>query len=231
MTTDTELVQNSATKAWVLVIDHKHGANVTAHPSRAALDAELFQYCDTSWDTEFTEPRPAYDELVARYWEKMSEGGEEWHLIEECEIDGGAGKPAVSIKPMRLSDGRADYFVSIKVGDREVTPHVFREEYKAAYHVALYDWLLNGSGEEPDAVAFAPDDWPARVPPAASFADAYEAARQTLPRDLMLEVVSRNATGDGTEKLCRPDNEPDDEFARRIIATYLAVTSGPRKAN
>lgn len=67
----------------------------------------------------------------------------------------------VSIKPMQLSDNRMDYFVSIKVGDREVTPHVFREEFKAAYHVALYDWLLNGSGEEPDVVEFGPDDWPA----------------------------------------------------------------------
>lgn len=75
----------------------------------------------------------------------------------------GDGRPTVSIKPMQLSDNRTDYFVSIKVGDREVTPHVFREEYKAAYHVALYDWLLNGSGEEPDCVEFGPDDWPARV--------------------------------------------------------------------
>jgi hypothetical protein len=64
---------------------------------------------------------------------------------------------------MELSDDRMDYFVSIKVGDREVTPHVFREEYKAAYHVALYDWLLNGTGEEPDCVEFGPKDWPARV--------------------------------------------------------------------
>jgi hypothetical protein len=71
--------------------------------------------------------------------------------------------PVVSIKPMPLSGGRTDYFVSIKVGDKEVTPHVFREEYKAAYHVALYDWLLNGVGDEPVVVAFGPDDWPAQV--------------------------------------------------------------------
>lgn len=72
----------------------------------------------------------------------------------------------VSIVPMALSDGRTDYFVQIKVGDRAVTPHVFREEYKSAYHVALYDWLLNGTGEEPDCVEFGPDDWPGRVMPA-----------------------------------------------------------------
>ncbi len=75
-------------------------------------------------------------------------------------VDAGA-RPIVKIKPMTLSGNRTDYFVSIQCGDREVTPHVFREEYKAAYHVALYDWLLNGSGEEPDCVEFGPDDWPA----------------------------------------------------------------------
>lgn len=74
----------------------------------------------------------------------------------------------VSIKPMKLSDGRTDYYVSIKVGDRDVTPHVFREEYKAAYHVALYDWLLNGAGEEPSPVDFGPEDWPARKMPEAA---------------------------------------------------------------
>lgn len=68
--------------------------------------------------------------------------------------------PIVSIKKMTLTGGRADYFVSIQVGDRDVTPHKFSEEYKAAYHVALYDWLLNG-GDEPGLMAFGPEDWPA----------------------------------------------------------------------
>jgi hypothetical protein len=67
----------------------------------------------------------------------------------------------VSVQPMKLSDGRTDFFVSIRSGDREVTLHVFREEYKAAYHVALYEWLLNGA-EEPDLVAFDEKDWPAK---------------------------------------------------------------------
>lgn len=74
-----------------------------------------------------------------------------------------AQKPKVTIKPMQLSGGRTEYFVSIKVGDRDVTPHVFREEFKAAYHVALYDWLLNGSGDEPDVIEFGPDEWPAQT--------------------------------------------------------------------
>jgi hypothetical protein len=90
--------------------------------------------------------------------------------------------PQVSIMPMGLSDGRTDYYVQIKVGDRVVTPHVFREEYKAAYHVALYDWLLNGAGEEPDCIEFGPKEWPARVIPARA---EPQAARELAQEDMM----------------------------------------------
>ncbi|SHG87828.1 hypothetical protein [Bradyrhizobium erythrophlei] len=87
MTTDTELVQKTNTRVWVLVIDHKHGTTVTAHPSRAAADGAVHDHCDEWWDHEFgAETRPADDELVSRYWEKMSERGEEWHVIEECVV-------------------------------------------------------------------------------------------------------------------------------------------------
>jgi hypothetical protein len=92
-------------------------------------------------------------------WEQIK------HLYpEQFQSSAASERTEVSIVPMALSDGRTDYFVSIKVGERVVTPHVFREEFKAAYHVALYDWLLNGAGEEPDCIEFGPDDWPARVP-------------------------------------------------------------------
>jgi hypothetical protein len=72
--------------------------------------------------------------------------------------------PVVSISPMRLSDGRTDFYVEIRVGDRIVHPHVFRDdgEYKAAYHVALYDWLLNGK-EKPDLMEFKDGDFPAQA--------------------------------------------------------------------
>jgi hypothetical protein len=73
-----------------------------------------------------------------------------------------SAKPVVAVQTMRLSDGRADYYVSIKVGERHVHPHVFKEEYKAAYHVALYDWLLNG-GTEPELLDFDEGDWPAQT--------------------------------------------------------------------
>lgn len=90
--------------------------------------------------------------------------------------------PEVCIKPMRTSDGGCDHFVSIKVGDREVHPHMFREEYKAAYHVALYDWCLNG-GEKPDLMAFGPGDFPAQrvAEPAAAHVGATRLYDATAP--------------------------------------------------
>lgn len=76
-------------------------------------------------------------------------------------LSAGVGQPAVSVQEMRLSDGRSDFYVAIRCGDREVTPHVFRERFKAEYHVALYDWLLNG-GDEPNVIEFNENDWPAK---------------------------------------------------------------------
>lgn len=67
--------------------------------------------------------------------------------------------PVVRVKTMHLSDGHCDYFVSIKVGDREITPFVFKEEYKAAYEVAVFDWLLNGA-EEPRLLDYGPGSFP-----------------------------------------------------------------------
>lgn len=72
-----------------------------------------------------------------------------------------ADEVEISIKPMKLSDGRCDYFVSFRCGGREVTPHVFREQFKAEYHVALYRWLF-GQGAKPDLMAFDEGEWPAR---------------------------------------------------------------------
>lgn len=108
------------------------------------------------------------DEELAQWAEQRADDA--GHLARELILYRQAGTPPpqahvapiVSVKTMRLGDGRADYFVSIKVGKREVTPHVFREEFKAAYHVALYSWLLNGT-EKPDLMAFDEGDWPAQA--------------------------------------------------------------------
>jgi len=97
----------------------------------------------------------------------------------------------ICVKKMRKSDDRADYFVSVKVGDREVTPHVFSEEYKAAYHVALYNWLLNGH-EKPDLMAFGPDEWPAQPAAEVVVDERLRSENATLRESLLASLQISN---------------------------------------
>ncbi|MBR0693634.1 hypothetical protein [Bradyrhizobium lablabi] len=85
-------------KVYVLVIDHKHGTEVSAFASRAAADQEVQRYCDEQWPLEFPDvDRPDDAELIAEYWHLMTERGEEWHLIEECEVVGNVSIPPIFI--------------------------------------------------------------------------------------------------------------------------------------
>ncbi len=70
--------------------------------------------------------------------------------------------PNVSVKEMKLSDGRSDFYVSVQCNGREVTPHKFSERWKAEYEAAFYAWVFDG-GEEPDLMAYGEDEWPARA--------------------------------------------------------------------
>lgn len=75
-------------KVWVFVVDHRHGTNVSVHPSKEAADAANQSYCDEWFENEFgseTKP-PLGHELASRYWDLQSDRGEEWHMIEECEV-------------------------------------------------------------------------------------------------------------------------------------------------
>jgi hypothetical protein len=56
--------------------------------------------------------------------------------------------PVVSVLEMKTSAG-PDYFVSIKCGDRELTPYSFKIKGRAEFSAAEFQWLLNG-GEKPD---------------------------------------------------------------------------------
>jgi len=59
------------------------------------------------------------------------------------------------VKTMKTSSGE-DHYVSVACGGRELTPHMFRERWKADYEVAEWRWLLNGA-EKPDILAYGPD--------------------------------------------------------------------------
>jgi hypothetical protein len=84
-------------KVWVLIIDTKHGTDVSAHASKPAADRALFNYCDQFWSQEFSEDRPDDDNLVRAYWDRQSERGEDWYKLEECEVDGNTTVPPVFI--------------------------------------------------------------------------------------------------------------------------------------
>ncbi len=58
----------------------------------------------------------------------------------------------ITVKEMITSAGH-DFYVSVNIGERELTPNVFKERWKAEYEVAEWQWLLNG-GEKPDLWEF-----------------------------------------------------------------------------
>lgn len=76
----------------------------------------------------------------------------------------------VFINPMQLSDGRTDYFVCIRVGQRSLEIHKLPEEYQAEYTAAELHWLLHG-GKKPDLMAYNKNGWPARPAPEAPALD------------------------------------------------------------
>lgn len=103
--------------------------------------------------------------------------------------------PVVDIQTMSLSGDRKDYFVRITVGDKSVTPHVFREKFKAEYHVQLYNWLFTGEGEEPEVMAFGPGDWPARtLSPQEKITEVLEEARSEIV--LAIAFLARDFNSD-----------------------------------
>lgn len=65
------------------------------------------------------------------------------------------GNITCGVSEMKTS-ARTDYFVSIKCDGREITPHMFRERWKAEYEVAEWKWLF-GQGEKPDLMGYWPE--------------------------------------------------------------------------
>lgn len=59
------------------------------------------------------------------------------------------------VKTMKTSSGE-DHYVSVVCDGRELTPHMFKERWKAEYEAAEWQWLLNGA-EKPDILAYGPD--------------------------------------------------------------------------
>ncbi|RWP64866.1 hypothetical protein [Mesorhizobium sp.] len=68
-------------------------------------------------------------------------------------------RPVCRVMTMQHSSGAPDHYVSIEVGDRQITPHMFKTKGRAEYEVAEWIWLLNG-GEKPSILDFDTDPQP-----------------------------------------------------------------------
>ncbi|WP_287249012.1 Lar family restriction alleviation protein [Mesorhizobium sp.] len=68
-------------------------------------------------------------------------------------------RPVCRVMTMQHSSGAPDHYVSIEVGDRQITPHMFKTKGRAEYEVAEWIWLLNG-GEKPHILDFDTDPQP-----------------------------------------------------------------------
>ncbi|TJU79702.1 MAG: hypothetical protein E5Y15_23185, partial [Mesorhizobium sp.] len=71
-------------------------------------------------------------------------------------------RPVCRVMTMQHSSGAPDHYVSIEVGDRQITPHMFKTKGRAEYEVAEWIWLLNG-GEKPSVLDFDTDPQPLPV--------------------------------------------------------------------
>jgi hypothetical protein len=128
---------------------------------------------------------------------------------------------AISVKTMKLSDGREDHYVSIRVGDREITPHKYSIKGRAEFDVAEWNWLLNGA-EKPDVV-----DWLDRTRPLV----ALEA--RASDRERTIEECAKVADGfvdpvDPDFARRRPDEaanfERDNDTARRLATAIRKLS-------
>lgn len=67
-------------------------------------------------------------------------------------------------------------------------------------------------------------DYPDEVPEPGDFVDRYMHAQRFLEEGAVREVVARNSS-DNIGEIHRVEGESDADLVRRIVATYLAISS------
>jgi hypothetical protein len=79
-------------KVFVAAISHRHGTNLYAAFTQEALTAQIVEYCQEWWETEWPDKEmPGDEDIIAEYF---SDGNDEG--CEEAEIE--VGEPA-ALKP------------------------------------------------------------------------------------------------------------------------------------
>jgi hypothetical protein len=76
-------------KLWVAAVDHRHGTNLYAAATASALDAQLADYCRTSWSERFNRPKdPSHvgltdEAIVTTYFENHPD---EWRVVADVDV-------------------------------------------------------------------------------------------------------------------------------------------------
>ena len=79
-------------RIWVAAVDHRHGTDLYAAQTEDGLYAQLAAYCTRDWRDAFPdEDIPPHDlddqGIVAAYFEAMGNGGDEWLVCQDVEIE------------------------------------------------------------------------------------------------------------------------------------------------
>ncbi|UYW33673.1 DUF551 domain-containing protein [Methylorubrum extorquens] len=86
---------------------------------------------------------------------------------------------AVDVQTMRASNG-TDYYVRIACNGREVTPHSFKERWKAEYEAAHYAWIFGLRADEPSILAYDAESHPNAPAPDSTRTGAAESLREAI---------------------------------------------------
>ena len=83
-------------EVWFLLINHRHGVDITIHATQDSAYAGLVQYCRDEWENEFADANPPAtppeddDELIDQYFENVDD---ETYEIDYRPVLGPEGKP------------------------------------------------------------------------------------------------------------------------------------------
>lgn len=78
---------------WVLIVDHRHGTNISVHATYEHAMRALGDYCAAEWDEGLTEQYGqqaslSQEDLIESYFDAWGQGFDpEWYLLEERPIE------------------------------------------------------------------------------------------------------------------------------------------------
>ena len=89
-----EKLEKAAIKnVWVLVIDHEHGTNISAHATEDGAKYALYEYCREWWDDAISEQYGkladlSRDAAIDAYFDCHNTClDSEWYILEESKIE------------------------------------------------------------------------------------------------------------------------------------------------